>query len=159
MEKANEDEHFLRNIVFTDESTFPLIGKHNSTRIRYWSQENLHKFYELRTQYPQKLNVWAGILGEHVIGPFFINGNLTGQKYLDLLQQQIVPRIQELVGARFNEIWFQQDGCPAHNAVIVRQYLEEIFPNRLITGRGNIFWPARSPDLAPCDFFLWGYLK
>ena len=21
------------------------------------------------------------------------------------------------------------------------------------------FWPAYSPDLNPCDFFLWGYLK
>ena len=20
-------------------------------------------------------------------------------------------------------------------------------------------WPARSPDLSPCDVFLWGYLK
>ena len=20
-------------------------------------------------------------------------------------------------------------------------------------------WPARSPDLNPCDYFLWGYLK
>ena len=20
-------------------------------------------------------------------------------------------------------------------------------------------WPARSPDLTPCDFFLWGHLK
>ena len=23
----------------------------------------------------------------------------------------------------------------------------------------TIEWPARSPDLTPCDFFLWGYLK
>jgi len=20
-------------------------------------------------------------------------------------------------------------------------------------------WPARSPDLTPCDYFLWGYVK
>lgn len=20
-------------------------------------------------------------------------------------------------------------------------------------------WPPRSPDLTPCDFFLWGYIK
>ncbi|KAL1509836.1 hypothetical protein ABEB36_004513 [Hypothenemus hampei] len=30
---------------------------------------------------------------------------------------------------------------------------------RLISLRGDLQWPARSPDLAPCDFFLWGYLK
>lgn len=28
-------------------------------------------------------------------------------------------------------------------------------------GRGspNMAWPARSPDLTPCDFFLWGFIK
>jgi hypothetical protein len=25
--------------------------------------------------------------------------------------------------------------------------------------RGNLEWPARSPDLALCDLFLWGFLK
>ena len=29
----------------------------------------------------------------------------------------------------------------------------------LISLRGDIGWPARSPDLTPCDFFLWGYAK
>jgi len=29
----------------------------------------------------------------------------------------------------------------------------------LISLRGDVGWPARSPDLSPCDFFLWGYLK
>ncbi|KAH0817586.1 hypothetical protein GEV33_005205 [Tenebrio molitor] len=24
---------------------------------------------------------------------------------------------------------------------------------------GPVAWPARSPDLIPCDFFLWGYMK
>jgi len=30
---------------------------------------------------------------------------------------------------------------------------------RLISLKVNLNWPARSPDLAPCIFFLWGYLK
>ena len=29
----------------------------------------------------------------------------------------------------------------------------------LISLHGDIGRPARSPDLTPCDFFLWGYLK
>ena len=37
--------------------------------------------------------------------------------------------------------------------------LRELFPGRLISLRGDVGWPARSPDLSPCDFFLWGYLK
>ncbi|KAJ4435661.1 hypothetical protein ANN_18277 [Periplaneta americana] len=30
---------------------------------------------------------------------------------------------------------------------------------RLISSRGDVPWPARSQDLAPCDFFLWEQLK
>jgi hypothetical protein len=29
----------------------------------------------------------------------------------------------------------------------------------VISQRGNIGWPVRSPDLNACDFFLWEYLK
>jgi len=34
-----------------------------------------------------------------------------------------------------------------------------LFPWRLISLRGDVEWPARSPDLSPCDVFLWGNLK
>jgi hypothetical protein len=34
-----------------------------------------------------------------------------------------------------------------------------MFPGHLISLRGDMGWPARSPDLSPCDFFLWGYPK
>lgn len=56
-------------------------------------------------------------------------------------------------------MFFQQDGAPAHNAIIVRRHLDQIFPNRWIGTFGVIPWLARSPDLTPLDFFLWGYLK
>ncbi|XP_030767065.1 uncharacterized protein LOC115890854 [Sitophilus oryzae] len=34
---------------------------------------------EGHTQYPQKINVWAGILGNTVLCPIFLNENLTGR--------------------------------------------------------------------------------
>jgi len=34
-----------------------------------------------------------------------------------------------------------------------------MFPGHLISLCGDIGWPAWSPDLTLCDFFLWGYLK
>ncbi|CAF3410413.1 unnamed protein product [Rotaria socialis] len=52
-----------------------------------------------------------------------------------------------------------QDGAPAHYTSNVRNWLEKHFPARWIGRRGAIEWPARSPDLTPTDFFLWGYLK
>jgi hypothetical protein len=56
-------------------------------------------------------------------------------------------------------VWFQRDGATAHTARRSLGVLKEMFPGHLISLRGDVGWPARSPDLSPCDFFLWGYLK
>lgn len=160
IEKANNDDNFLSRICFTDESTFPLLGRHNPSVVRFWSRTNPRRRMNLRTQYPQKLNVWAGMIGGYVLGPIFIEGNLTGQVYLNLLQEQVVPLLQALPDIEMDTIWYQQDGCPAHNAAAVRTFLQEVFPNRIIANRwGTVHWPARSPDLAPNDFFFWGAVK
>ncbi|KAJ8943843.1 hypothetical protein NQ318_020915, partial [Aromia moschata] len=53
--------------------------------------ENPHWMKELHTQNPEKVNVWAGIIVENIIGPFFIDGNLNGETYLALLQNNVVP--------------------------------------------------------------------
>ena len=57
------------------------------------------------------------------------------------------------------DAWFQQDEATAHTAWRSMQVLQEIFLVKLISLRGNVGWPVHSPDLAPCDFFLWDYLK
>jgi len=46
-----------------------------------------------------------------------------------------------------------------HRAVLLLLLLLLLFPGRLISLRGDVEWPARSPDLSPCDVFFWGYLK
>jgi hypothetical protein len=46
-----------------------------------------------------------------------------------------------------------------HTARFSKNTLKQLFPNRLISMRGDLTWPARSPDLSVCDVFLWGYLK
>ena len=51
------------------------------------------------------------------------------------------------------------DGAPAHNSHNVRNYLLRTFHGKLIANGGTVAWPARSPDLNPLDFFLWGHLK
>ncbi|MBZ5796273.1 transposase [Burkholderia contaminans] len=120
---------------------------------------------ENHTQHPQKLNVWAGIVGEQIIGPYFIEGNLTAATYLNLLQDHIVPAIAHLFpdnnrpGLPNGNVFFQQDGAPPHYGMNVRRYLDQVFPGRWIGRRGFIEWPARSPDLNPLNFFLWCHLK
>ena len=60
----------------------------------------------------------------------------------------------------FRDLYWAQDGAPAHRLVEVRDRLNEVFGNDHVIGLGHdVEWPPRSPDLTPCDFFLWGYLK
>lgn len=151
-ERANRDRDFLPSICFTDECTFTLNNEPNVQNDRHWALENPRLNVTTRTQYPQKINIWAGIFNSNIIGPFEIVGNLNSETYLELLINEIGPALDSV--ARENqEVWFQQDGCPAHFGVSVRDYLNQAFPNRWIGRGGTLNWPARSPDLAPCDFF------
>ncbi|KAJ8950802.1 hypothetical protein NQ318_012664 [Aromia moschata] len=56
-------------------------------------------------------------------------------------------------------MWYLHDGAPPHFARQVRDFLNVEYPNRWIGRNGPIHWPARSPDLTPCDFYLWGHMK
>ena len=83
--------------------------------------------------------------------------HLTGDRYLQFLHEVLGSSLA-LLHPNFEDpdipndsIWYQQDGAPPHYAINV--------PNRWIGRRGFIEWPARSPDLSPLDYFLWGYLK
>ncbi len=55
-----------------------------------------------------------------------------------------------------DNVWFQQDSATAHTSRPSLSLLREMFPGHLISLRGAIGWPPRSPDLTPCDFFSVG---
>lgn len=167
--RITAEPRLVKNICFSDECTFYLNGHVNKQNCRYWHDENPQVFRQGHTQYPQKINVWAGILGDTIIGPLFIEENLNGEIYADMLQRSIEPRIvHELENQRDvhgnlslqeNLLHFQQDGAPPHYVVPVRDWLDDHYPNQWIGRRGPVEWPPRSPDLTPLDFFLWGHLK
>ena len=164
MNRCQNDAEFLHKIIFSDESTFCLNGVVNRQNCRYWSATNQHWMTEAHTQYPQSVNVWAGSR-KSSNWPNFFDENLTGERYLDFPQNDLIPALATLfpnaedpdLPAR--DIWYQQDGAPPHFSRDVRNYLDTVFEERWIGRRGQIQWPARSLDLTPMVFFLWGYLK
>ncbi|GFY05206.1 uncharacterized protein TNCV_2206521 [Trichonephila clavipes] len=63
-----------------------------------------------------------------------------------------------------NNLVWQQDGAPSHGHVSIRDWLNITVPNQWIgpkepPDKACIAWPPRSPDLTPCDFYLWGVIK
>ncbi|OWR50852.1 transposase protein [Danaus plexippus plexippus] len=47
----------------------------------------------------------------------------------------------------------------AHWRITVREHLDRVYPNSWIGRDGPILWLARSPDLTPLDFYIWGRAK
>ena len=81
---------------------------------------------------------------------FFLEETMTGDKYLEMLKNQIILQLQQLTN--LNDFYFQQDGDPPHYSRGVREYLDEKFSSAWIGRRRPIDWPARSPDLTPMEF-------
>ena len=88
-----------------------------------------------------------------IIGPIFLTDTINSERYRKNVLEPFVAQLSE---REIEHAWFQQDGATAHTAVKSLEFLDGIFANRVIS-RG--IWPARSPDLTPLDYYLWGELK
>ncbi len=123
-----------------------------------WATENPRAMRESSFQHRFTINVWAGVVGDIFLGPYVIDGSLTGEKYLDFLQHNLPQLLDQLTQQQREELIFQHDGAPPHFSNDVRQWLNENYPTWIGRG-GTVAWPPRSPDLNPMDFYVWGYMK
>lgn len=158
-ERFLNNVEFHKRIMFSDESTFTTNGVVSSQHCRYWSETNPHFTISSQRQYFKKINVWCAVSYHGIIGPYFFENNLNGDTYLDMLQNFLKFELDELPLSYRNRMIFQQDGCPAHHAATVRNWLNLEFQQNWIGRDGPILWPPRSPDLTILDFYLWGRLK
>jgi len=92
-----------------------------------------------------------------IIGPYlFDTPTVMSDVYLQMVQRYAIDELPlqiRLAG------YFQQDGAQPHFALTVHAYLNHTFPGRWIGHSGPLPWPLDSPDLTPCDFWLWGMVK
>jgi transposase len=155
LDSIQEDSTLLDRILWTDEACFQIndrVTRHNCV---YWTDTNPHLIIEQEMHVP-KVVVWGGIWSTGVVGPVFFEGNVTSEKYFQMLENHIIPLLEK--HSAFRTMIWQQDGAPPHYAQIVRDYLGDTFVE-WIGRRGSVEWPPRSPDLTPCDFSLWGIIK
>jgi len=106
-----------------------------------------------KSQYPDKINVWIGMIGDHLIGSFFIDGNLNSEMYETMLIEQIIPAIRNLFPNDFDRVWFQQDGTPAHFGLRIRMLLDEL---SRIDGLGGVEQLSSFQDPLICLNFFYG---
>jgi len=176
MLQNTEDETFLQRLIFSDEATFHLSGKVNGYNVHIWGLQNPQEALEHERDSP-KVNAFCAFSQTKVHGLFFFAENtvnafcafsqtkvhglfffaentVTGVTYLAMLQNWLLPQMSE----DSEDFIFQQDGAPPHWHRDVRRFLNDSLPQRCIgrVGKEDLalqFWPSRSPDLTPCDFF------
>ncbi|RLU23850.1 hypothetical protein DMN91_004058 [Ooceraea biroi] len=149
---------FFHTVCFSDEATFKSNGCVNRHNMHYWSRENPH-WRQIDNQRVWSINVWCGILNGHIIGPHFFDGTLNGATYYNFLENHLSLLIEDVDLHTRGQMWFQQDGAPAHSIRALQILLNQKYPHRWIGRKGSVAWPPRSPDLTLLDYFLWGYVK
>lgn len=77
-------------------------------------------------------NVWAGIIGDNVTGPYSFEENLNSVAYLAFIWNVLPNPLGNVNDNLLNRMWSQQDGAPAHRSRDVTNHLNNQFPNRWI---------------------------
>ena len=158
LQQINTDESFGRLVIWSDECYFSSAGIFNRHNTRNWSAENHHLIFERAQQGRFGVGISCFIFGRRIVYRIF-EGGLTARRYREILEE-VIPELMENVPlALYNAVYFQQDGAPSHNSALLREFLDENFPQRWIGTYGPVRWPPRSPDLSILDFFLWGFMK
>ena len=103
--------------------------------------------------------MWCAVLDDQLIGPFILEGRLTGEAYLRFLQEDLPQLLEDVPLNKRSRMYFQNDGAPPHSSRGGTNFLNYRFPGRWIGRCGPHYWPVRSPDLSPLDYCVWGWMK
>lgn len=138
--------------ISTDEAWFHLSGYVNSQNTRYWATHNPHVTHE-KPLHDLKIGVWCAMSGRRIIGPIFFEETVNTDVYLRIYEEFVTQLNPEEVSYAY----FQQDGATCHTSDRSLARIHSDFTKERTISKD--LWPARSPDLSPCDFYLWGRLK
>ena len=76
---------------------------------------------------------------------------VNGDRYRATLNKFFLTKVEE---ENAGNIWFHQDGATCHPAEVTLDVWHPVFDDRIISRRSDAFWPPRSCDLTPLDYYL-----
>ncbi|KAG4075258.1 hypothetical protein HA402_003049 [Bradysia odoriphaga] len=157
----NDQPELLESIWFTDEAHFELVPALNKQNNRYWAPEQPYQTIETEL-HPARTTAWGAISARGIYLTFF-DETVEHENYIEMLDKEFIPFLSR--NNLLEEAYLMQDGATPHTCNATLDFLNPHFHDRVISGRYQerfgygLSWMAYSPDLNPCDFFLWGYLK
>ena len=119
----------LSFILFSDEASFTRDGVNNLRNVHTLSHDNPHETSVSNFQRRFSMDVWCGVLGNKLIGPFVFDNNLTRNAYEVFLRNELPGLFEDIPLMIRSQMYFQHDGAPPHYTRHVRDYLNESFLN------------------------------
>lgn len=155
-------EDLVKTGVFTDESIFQLFGPVSTQNKRVNTKGKKRDISAERLvlessnlTFEKKLEVFAAISykGKVCLHIYDEGEMIDGVRYRTLLRESVVPACERLYSDL--DYVFQQDGAPAHKDGETQEFLRLNAPAFI----DKDSWPGYSPDLNPCDYRLWAWMK
>ncbi|HXS15321.1 MAG TPA: transposase [Candidatus Saccharimonadales bacterium] len=139
-------EEEWKRVVFSDESPFTLFPSGGKLYVwRRLGEESKKECIVPTVKFGGgKIQVW-GCFSYYGPGPLYrIRGKLTGQKYREILKNNLAPYMKNLSGETGLELIFQQDNDPKHTSNVVQNYLNN---KQMVV----LDWASQSPDMNPIE--------
>jgi len=89
-----EDSAILTSILFSDKAVFTkdrIFNLHNS---HIWAEKQPHTIRQRTSQHKFSTNIWCGIVGEYLLGPYVLPVRLNG---IGNVTRQTLPILLENV--------------------------------------------------------------
>ena len=142
--------------IFVDEKKFivdEVPNRHNA-RIIALSPADVPPV--MQSKNPASVMVFGAMASDgRMMPPHFIEAGLkiNTAEYMKILQDVMLPWIIRHYDR--TQVMFVQDSAPAHGSRTVQDYLKQKMP--LFVPKD--MWPSSSPDLNPCDYWMWGVIE
>lgn len=148
----------LDDILWTDEAHFHLSGELSTLSGYLWAPENPNMTIS-RPLHSQRMTVAVAFSSKFLLPPYFFpyGQPIRKEQYVEMVRDHIIPNLK--AKRKFRKTYFMQDGATPHTARYTIDFLKDNFGDRVISRTFDLFWPPRSPDLTPCDFWFWGDIK
>lgn len=147
-----------KKIITTDEAWFHLSDCNKETEIQYVhpSEKNstLQPF-QRGEAHSQGIMAWAGVSfsGKTTLRFIKPGAKINSQYYIEEVLKPFLKN-DALRLYPGNDYIFHQDSAPSHTSKVTREFMDQnmnyISPEQ---------WTPKSPDLAPMDYFVWGWMK
>jgi hypothetical protein len=100
------DPSCVSSVLFTDEAGFhreDITNFHNS---HLWAEDNPHFVVQCRHQQQFSINLWAGTVGDYLVGMFDLPRKLTSNEYGDFSQYEMPGPLHDVPITIREPTWF-----------------------------------------------------